>query len=212
MTKPQKTINIFLAVLSLFFVVLSILPYSTYKAIGDKLSPDGTMERMTPEFSVFIRAFVVFCFVFFAGLLIWGTVSPESRKRFFQSAFRLPKRCVCDIKPFFHDLNSSFISNRISLYLLVLILIAGTVIRVLHLNEPLLHDEAYSMYTWGRNELSFAISDYHLPNNHVSCLSYRSDQPDLSPHREISRSFTSSRIYQRMPFDRLRLAFRKAHF
>ncbi|MBQ6480108.1 MAG: glycosyltransferase family 39 protein, partial [Anaerolineaceae bacterium] len=37
----------------------------------------------------------------------------------------------------------------------------------LRLNSPLMHDEAYSMAIWGRSDLFFAISDYHLPNNHV---------------------------------------------
>ena len=50
---------------------------------------------------------------------------------------------------------------------MLLIFAAGTILRVLRVSEPLLHDEAYSMAIWGRSDLLFAISDYHLPNNHV---------------------------------------------
>ena len=51
--------------------------------------------------------------------------------------------------------------------ILFLIFISGTVLRAIQLGIPLRYDEAYTIVMWGRSDLFYALSNYHLPNNHV---------------------------------------------
>ena len=157
-------IFIFIAILCLVFL---LLPDSQYKSLADKLASDGNMERMTPELISVLRIIFGLSAVLFAGLTVWHMYSADGRKRFFLSVAALPGRCLHDIRPFFHDLGRALRPDNSEFLLFAVIFISGCIIRWLRINSPLMHDEAYSMAMWGRSDLLFAISDYHLPNNHV---------------------------------------------
>ena len=166
--KKKLTISdgIFL-ILFLCCLTAALLPYGTVKGLCDHFASDGNFERLTAEMFHILRLFFAGGAVFFIGLLLWKVFAAKSWKAFWRSAMRLPGRCLQDAAPFFRVLGRSFSPRKKDLWLMVLIFAAGTVLRVLRVSEPLLHDEAYSMAIWGRSDLLFAISDYHLPNNHV---------------------------------------------
>lgn len=148
-------------------LVSALCPYSSYKSLGDRLASDGDLERMTPQFVIFLRIGLAFISLLSAGVFLWGILDEAGRNRFFHSIAVLPKRCFHDISPFFQDLRCAFRMKPVEFCLLLLILAAGVCVRAVKLRLPLLHDEAYSMAVWGRSDLLFAISDYHLPNNHI---------------------------------------------
>lgn len=166
--KKKLTISdgIFL-ILSLCCLTAALLPYGTVKGFADQFALDGNFERLTAEMFHILRLVFAGGAVFFIGLLFWKVFAPKSWKVFWRSAAALPERCLQDTAPFFRDLGRSLSPRKRDFWLMVLIFAAGTVLRVLRVSEPLLHDEAYSMAIWGRSDLLFAISDYHLPNNHV---------------------------------------------
>ena len=157
----------FLLILSLGFLAAALLPYGLLKAFSDRFASDGNFERLTVDLHRMLRLSFAGMFVLFLGLLLWHLFAPDSWKRFWQALAGLPGRCLQDIRPFFRDFGNALSSRKKSFWLMILIFAAGTILRLLRLGEPLLHDEAYSMAIWGRSDLLFAISDYHLPNNHV---------------------------------------------
>ena len=169
MTKTKKPglIDWILLIAALICLAAAICPFSVYRSAADGLASDGNMESLTPERAIILRVVFAGASVFFLGLFAWGIRAGAGRRRFFRSLAALPGRCFRDISPFFRDLGAAFSPKRSGFWLFLLIFIAGTLLRLLRLNDPLMHDEAYSMAIWGRSDLLFAISDYHLPNNHV---------------------------------------------
>ena len=107
------------------------------------------------------------CFLLLSCLTVWGVLSPKSRHDFARSLYGLFPRCVHDIRPFFKDLFRVLSPGAADFWLMMAVFAAGSVLRIIQVNAPLMHDEAYSMAIWGRSDLLFAVSDYHLPNNHV---------------------------------------------
>lgn len=164
--KLNKTdfVLIFFASLCIF---LAIVPYSQYKSLADSLAADGNTERLTYQLVCIFKIVFIILSTFFIGLVLWHVFSENGRKRFFLSLAALPGRCIHDIRPFFRDLAFSLKPKDYRFWIFSAIFLSGIIIRFLRLNSPLMHDEAYSMAIWGRSDLFFAVSDYHLPNNHV---------------------------------------------
>ncbi len=154
-------------ILSLGCLAAVLLPYGTAKGFADHFASDGNFERLTPDLHRALRLVFAGGSAFFIGLLLWHISAPKSWKNFWRSAAALPGRCFRDARPFFRDLGTALSPREKNFLLMMLIFAVGTVLRILRVSEPLLHDEAYSMAIWGRSDLLFAISDYHLPNNHV---------------------------------------------
>lgn len=162
-----KPIDYILIILTVVCLGLALCPDSVWKSVGDGLASDGNLERFTPSFIHVLRICVAFGFILSAGMVFWQVFSGESRTRFFRSLVRLPGRCLHDAGPFFKDLKRAFRLGTREFWIFLFIFLAGTVVRLLQLSVPLEHDEAYSMAMWARSDILFAISDYHLPNNHV---------------------------------------------
>jgi hypothetical protein len=167
MKRRLKGVDFFLLAAALVCLIMALSPYTFYKTAGDHISSDGNLERLTPSLvGIFRLVSALFCLLF-TGLIIWQLRSPESRSRFFRSLLALPGRCVRDAAPFFKDLKKALRPDNIYFFIFLSTFTAGTVLRFLQLSMPLQHDEAYSMAMWARSDILFAISDYHLPNNHV---------------------------------------------
>ena len=148
-------------------LVPALCPFSVWKSVGNRLASDGELERLTQGSVTVLRlAAAAFAAVFFA-LAVWNKTAPESFSRFFASLASLPARCGRDAAPFFRDLRGAFGPEDSSFWMMLILFSAGLLIRLLRVGGPLLHDEAYSIAVWGRSDLFYAISDYHLPNNHV---------------------------------------------
>ncbi len=152
---------------ALICLFLALCPYDAYKTAGNHYAPDGNMERITPELILVLRLCFAVLFAFFLGMILWSIFYRDGRNRFFRSLISLPGRCIHDIKPFFRDLSAAFHLKRAEAGILLLIMIAGTALRAIQLGIPLRYDEAYTIVMWGRSDLFYAVSNYHLPNNHV---------------------------------------------
>lgn len=48
-----------------------------------------------------------------------------------------------------------------------LITLAGVILRLLVINEPIGYDEAYTFIYFAAKPLKFVLADYHVPNNHI---------------------------------------------
>lgn len=162
-----KKIDFVLIFIAAVCLVLALCPYSIYKSLGDSLASDGNLERLTFSFVNVIRLIAGCLCLLLSGLVVWQIKDSNGRTRFFCSLSSLPGRCVRDAAPFFRDLNCSIRTQKNSFWIFILIFLAGALLRWMKISVPLEHDEAYSMAMWARSDLLFAVSDYHLPNNHV---------------------------------------------
>ncbi len=167
MKKRTDIIEGFFFAFGLLFLILAACPYSFLKPIADSAASDGNLERFSPAFWTVLRLIFAGLFLILAGLFFWKRSRPESWNSFFRSLGSLPFRCIRDIKPFFHDLGKAAGLKNREFWAMVILFLVGSVLRIIQVRMPLLHDEAYSMAIWGRSDLLYAISDYHLPNNHV---------------------------------------------
>ncbi len=146
---------------------IALCPYARMRSLADSFAADGSMERMTPAFALGLRAAAGGFAALFLGILIWRLISPTGCGAFFTSLVRLPGRLIRDFVPFWCDFGRSWHLSKSGAAVLFVITAAGVIVRAMQVGSPLMHDEAYSMAIWGRGSLLFAVSDYHLPNNHV---------------------------------------------
>ena len=165
--KKIQGIDWVLLAAALVFLIIALCPFSLIKSVGDGFASDGDLERLTPALGTVIRLVCSAVFLLLSAVVCWGVFSPGTRRDFCRSLTALPGRCLRDVKPFCRDLSGNFRPFDKSRLLFLLIFAAGIILRVLLAGKPLMHDEAYSMAIWGRSDLLFAVSDYHLPNNHV---------------------------------------------
>ncbi len=167
MKRRPDCIDIILIVFAVLLLFLAAAPFSLVKPAADNLASDGNFERLTAAAWNILRMVFAGFFLIFFGSFIWKRRSPGSWTAFFRSLGRLPSRCVRDIPPFFSDLAHTVKPKSSEFFAFILVFLAGSALRIIQIKMPLLHDEAYSMAIWGRSDLLFAVSDYHLPNNHV---------------------------------------------
>ena len=150
------------------FASAAVLPYPVLKRIGDSFASDGGFDRLTEGTETCFRIIFVVLFLFLTAVIIWGIWDQKGRKKFIGSALKFPSGCAADAVPFMRSFRWSVRSApEWSLILLAGIVLCGAFLRILLLDRPLLHDEAYTMFIWGRSDLQYAVSDYHLPNNHL---------------------------------------------
>ncbi len=148
----------------------AFLPYPALKSLLDSFSRDGNFNSLKPFnggiFQLLFAAGGLFVLML-AGVTFfrrWGKVGT-----FFKMLWR-------DTGTFFNSLRpqkkeAGFLGG------LVLIMALAVIYRLEHAVSPLKHDEAYTYVAFGRS-LFTALTDYHLPNNHVfhSILVYFSTQ------------------------------------
>lgn len=165
--KKLKGIDWIILTAAIVCLIAALCPYTALKSAGDHFASDGNLERLTPQTGLLLRISAGIVFLILCSLVIWQILSPESRSLFFKSILTLPGRCIRDILPFFRSLRHAMRPREWKFWAMILLFAAGAVLRVMQIQRPLMHDEAYSIAIWGRSDLLFAISDYHLPNNHV---------------------------------------------
>ncbi len=156
--------------LGLTLLAPAFLPFDSLNHLTDSVMPDGEFESLTPDNLVVFKALfaagglALFALAALTFLRRWGQVGLFFRRMWADMlaslrGLRIPKAEM----PF--------------LALLLLITAAGVVYRFEYLYSSLHHDEAYTYMAFAHS-LRVAVTDYHLPNNHVfhSILVYFSTQ------------------------------------
>ena len=156
--------------LGLFFIGTALLPYSTLKGFIDSFLPDHNFNSLKPSNSGVIKVLfgaVGFVFLSLAALTGFQQLNP---------ILRFIKTNIADARRFFADLRPQ--KNEYGyLAIVLLVMLLGIIFRLERIYAPFGHDEAYTYVAFARS-LFTAISDYHLPNNHVfhTILTYFSTQ------------------------------------
>ncbi len=169
--QPLKRLRIVLILLLLLCLYILLTPFDSLKQTFDKLTPDGSLEMLT----VTLHHWLVLAAATFGGiaalLLAFSFRYPQSYESFLRnvaSACRtFPRDFKRDAGSFFSALGRAFENPRWITISLIAILIGGFLVRFALLNRPMEHDESYTVVTWASGSFRYAVSDYHLPNNHI---------------------------------------------
>ncbi len=148
-----------LALLGLILLIPAFLPYASLKTLLDGLSPQGNFNSLKPFNAR------VFNLLFAAGAITFFILALLTALRQWGNIGLFLKRLWQDARRFFASLLPQK-SEYVSLALLLVIMALAVMYRLEHLYSPLRHDEAYTYVAFGRS-LFAALTDYHLPNNHV---------------------------------------------
>lgn len=154
----------------LLFGFLLLTPFDFQSRLVNTLAADGLVESFTRGFFNSTK----FCFGPLAILFISSAVVFLGFKR--QSELLVEKILVYKGK--FIELRRREIgeivrtitptkADLIPLFLMVGITILGVFFRYTYLWRPMGHDETYTFMAFASRGLRVAITDYHLPNNHV---------------------------------------------
>jgi hypothetical protein len=162
------SISAILIVMACFAIALfyfSSLPYSSVKNYLDVISADGDVESFTPD--RFISIVLKLKFVATALLLISGT-SLFFRKRLTEYSLDPFLNSFSCLKQLGRNIISAWKSEPvINKIALILIIITGTIIRLVHLMQPISYDEAFTYIYFVNRPLPIGLSDYIYPNNHI---------------------------------------------
>jgi hypothetical protein len=151
--------------LLLFYV---FLPYPNIKLIADQLAKDGSLDGFSLSIWENTRPAAALAGVLTGiGAFLWLIASSYSCKLVARITRGVSTYSPTgDIKEIFHALRSGFSGKWFTLTLLGITFL-GAGIRWLYLFQPMRYDEAYTIVGFAIRPLWNAISDYHLPNNHL---------------------------------------------
>lgn len=145
-----------------------LFPFNFLKPIFDRLALDGTLDAFTPELHALLAPWLGIGGVFFLLLAVswlgFRAYTLNLVGRFFLrfQSYSLRR----DFKGLLSPLESTP-THKGYLPILLLITLIGAGLRSLYANQPMRYDEAYTVVAFAARPLWNAISDYHLPNNHV---------------------------------------------
>jgi uncharacterized membrane protein len=158
----------------LFCLIISstilIFPFDKLKSWIDLLASDGNLESFTPELIAILTIpgivglVVSLCGTFYfiafrQRSLNWINSSIIWYNRFiYQREVEIKEIWVAVV---------NFESDRKVIFLLLLITFIAAINRIAFLWRPMGHDEAYTFIAFASRGLRIAVTDYHLPNNHV---------------------------------------------
>lgn len=171
-SKSFRTARRITLALGSFSAFLAILPANLYHRIGDSLAADGQLELLTEALIRALRLGFGFVAIVFFALTIFAFFDSghaESAFRSWLGAIRaFPENLRSDRRALLRSARAALkIANPSTRLWFILICLFGFVLRAALLNRPITHDEAYTVVTWSSGSLRYAISNYHLPNNHI---------------------------------------------
>jgi len=155
-----------------FLIWASFQSFETLASLLNQLASDGQLESFTPSIYKAIKlplGLVGIFLVIAAGLVLfrWDKVKawlqglPHQVRRFLNLLRQDTKDFFEDARMAIKNLQPGGIAALIGLMLVALVM------RLVNLDLPLSHDEAYTYNSFASRSLWHIVSDYHLPNNHV---------------------------------------------
>ncbi len=174
MKKPRSWIPWLVAALPItvgvFLIGMAFLSYDALKAFTDSLFPDHNFNTLKPWNVGVIKA------LFGTGGLICLGLAALTILRRWNPVRKYLEQLWVDAGHLFTELRPRK-DELVFLIVILVIMVLAIIYRLEHIYSSFIHDEAYTYVAFGRSLFS-AISDYHLPNNHVfhSILVYLSTQ------------------------------------
>jgi hypothetical protein len=136
-------------------LILSIQPYGIFKGFFNLLMADKDFKSLRESNAIIFRAFIIL-----AGLGVAAATLLVTGKWHIDGS-----RLHAEISSLWHFLLPDKDEKRFTATLAGITL-WGAAMRLVHINGPVSHDEAYTATVFSPS-LWYAITNYHAPNNHV---------------------------------------------
>ena len=157
--------------LAIFFLILFTRPYDTVQTWVNGFATDGEVESFTLSLFESIKAFVLplgVILLVLAGLTLLFRRGTQKWIVAFLIGLRIFYFTrVTDVRELIGAIKDLFEKDKKYLYIVLALTLLAGINRVVYLSNPLSHDEAYTFMAFAIRGLKYAISNYHLPNNHV---------------------------------------------
>jgi uncharacterized membrane protein len=154
----------------LVLLVVFNLGFDFARSAADLLAKDGSADPFTLDRYLRLRPlFSIFGVIFLAlagSMLAWKNRSLGLAAVTLALLERFLKRFAVDTRQFAASLSRIRLARAEILLLAAMILLA-VIVRVFFVMQPFKHDEAYTVAVFANQPLRDALSDYHLPNNHL---------------------------------------------
>jgi uncharacterized membrane protein len=173
----RKTTSVLWTILVILFIFTGMalliflnMGFAPARSIADLLAKDGSADPFTHGLYQDLRLpGMVIGFLFLtlsAAMLVF-----QSRSKQWVSAGSVHLRCAWsrfarDSHIFAADFRAVRFSRSEALALSGIVLLA-VIARIFFVMQPFKHDEAYTVAVFANQPLRVALSDYHLPNNHL---------------------------------------------
>ena len=173
MNRSQKFLwiffNVFLITAGTLALAFSLPQYEGARHLADNLAPDHSFERFTPVLYLALRV----PFIILGTFSVLTGILSGVKKQISQVIFmKVTQKIVFALKRLKTDtimlLQHAIPHDPLWAKLGVLVItFAGLVVRLLYINRPMIHDEAYTYVAFASGKLVDGLADYHLPNNHL---------------------------------------------
>jgi hypothetical protein len=144
--------------------------FDTARTMADLLARDGSADPFTPTLYQRLRLPVtllgVILLALCAAMLFWKRRAQSLVSSSAARAAQFSARLWHDARTFAADLRAINLERREILFLAGILLLALAA-RLAFIMQPFKHDEAYTVTVFANQPLWDALSDYHLPNNHL---------------------------------------------
>jgi uncharacterized membrane protein len=136
----------------------------------DLLARDGSADPFTPELyrqtQLPLTALGIVLLALVGVMVTWRQRSQTIVGSGVSALQQFLDRFLFDIRGFLRDLCSLAFTRQETMVLAGLIILA-LIARLGFIMQPFKHDEAYTVAVFANQTLGNALSDYHLPNNHL---------------------------------------------
>ncbi len=152
------------------FIWFALLPYPKASQMMNHLAADGSLDSFTTQVhSLLSTALLGLAFILLSAGAF--TLTAPSRAQAVLKAIGRELRSWSidwprDAAAALRDLPRRLLRKDVLIPAAVLTLFAFLA-RILYINDPMRHDEAYSFVIFAKLPLNLAIADYHFPNNHL---------------------------------------------
>ncbi len=156
--------------IAIVLIWFSRLPYATARQMMDHLAKDGSLDSFTTQMHSLAQVVSLAAALLLLSAGLFVLIAP-ARVQGFLGAFGRGLRSLIvdwprDAAAALRELPRRLLRNDVLIPAFVLTLFAFLA-RVLYINDPMRHDEAYSFVVFAKLPLNLAIADYHFPNNHL---------------------------------------------
>ncbi len=158
--------SVLLLIAGLLLLAGALLPYPAVAAYLNRLTADGAAESFTSSLHQALMPLLLLFGGVFTLVAISPIILPNLTRRMLARLGTEWANFRSDSREFFQALDRTLPKGWQAIGLGIIIL-AGIFARVVYLQRPMGHDEAYTVMAFANTPLLNLVSDYHLPNNHI---------------------------------------------
>jgi uncharacterized membrane protein len=157
---PKIIITVFLAIIAIFFILMAVIPYPSFKSLLGSFVSDGNFKSLNGSNAIIFRGYflAIGLFLIFCSFILAGG--------YLKKVSGLLIQYFLDFKTYLKSLKPTKF-DKFALLIMLLALGSAVILRLVRIFDQLIHDEGYTYVVFSSTSLFNTITNYHLPNNHV---------------------------------------------